>query len=229
MKARALAATLAAVLALAGCAASGSTASKAKPTGSTGASAKPSAHYTAPPAQLPVPGTTVPMSTATGPWPAPVLLNNGKDSAAYVAAAGLPYAEEMLSVHYHAHIDIFADGQRIQVPPYLGFVASGTNVQGLAPLHTHDGSGVIHIENDVPATFLLGQVLTEWGVRFTADCLGGYCTGGGKQLAVFVDGKRQTGDPTRIVLTKHEEIAIIYGTPDQMTNVPSSFTFRNGT
>src|SRR6185503_21020708 len=92
-----------------GCASSGSAASRPRSTKS--ADASPSAHYTAPPAELPVAGTTVTMSTAPGPWPAPVLLDSGKESAAYVAAAGLPYAEEMLSIHYHAHLDVIVDGK----------------------------------------------------------------------------------------------------------------------
>jgi hypothetical protein len=221
----AVVAAVAAALMVTGCASSGS---KPATAGSSSTSTSPSAHYTAPPDTLPVPGTTVAMSTAAGPWPAPVLLDSGRDSAAYVAAAGLPYAEEMLSVHYHAHVDVIVDGKAIPVPAYLGFVAKGNNVLGLAPLHTHDASGVIHIENDVPAKFVLGQVFTEWGVRFTSTCLGSYCAGAGKELAVFVDGKRQSGDPTRIVLTKHEEIAVVYGTPDEMTHVPSSYTFTNG-
>jgi hypothetical protein len=216
-----------AALALVGCT-SGTTKPKADVSASGSPTLTPIAHYTAPPANLPVPGVGVSMSTAPAPWPAPVLLSEGKDSAAYVAAAGLPYAEEMLTVHYHAHLDVIVDGKRVPVPRYVGFVAKGTSVSGLAPLHTHDDSGVIHIENDKPATFLLGQVLVEWGVRFSADCLGSYCTGGGKELAVFVDGKRQTGDSTGIVLTKHEEIAIVYGTPDELTKVPSSYKFPSG-
>ena len=222
-----LAATALALLTVAACASSGSP-KAVQPGASDPASSSPSAHYTAPPSVLPVPGTTVSMSTAAGPWPAPVLLDNGRESAAYVSAAGLPYAAEMLSIHYHAHLDVIVDGKPLPVPAYLGFVATGTSVQGLAPLHTHDASGIIHIENDVPATFVLGQVFTEWGVRFTSSCLGAYCTGGGKELAVFVGGKRQSGDPTRIVLAKHQEIAVVYGTPSEMTNVPSTFTFPNG-
>jgi len=221
-----LAAAAVALVALAGCASSGAGAVKTQSSGSPNPS--PSGHDRAPPSVLPVPGTTVTMSTAEGPWPAPVLLDSGRQSAAYVAAAGLPYAEEMLSIHYHAHLDVIVDGKQLPVPAYLGFVAAGTKVQGLAPLHTHDASGIIHIENDVPATFVLGQVFTEWGVRFTSSCLGAYCAGGGKELAVFVNGTRQTGDPTRIVLTKHEEIAVVYGTADQMAKVPSSYKFTNG-
>jgi hypothetical protein len=217
------------LVALTGCASSsGATqAGPSAPTEATG-SPTPSGHYTAPPATLPVPGTTVTMSTGPAPWPAPVLVGQGKDSAAYVAAAGLPYAEEMLSIHYHAHLDVVVDGKAVPVPAYLGFVAKGQSVQGLAPLHTHDFTGVIHIENDVPATFVLGQVFVEWGVRLSADCVGSYCTGGGKELAVFVNGKRVTDDPSRIVLAKHQEIAVVFGTPQQLINVPSSYKFSNG-
>jgi hypothetical protein len=215
----------AALVALAGCTSSSST---PKVHVTAPGSTSPSKHYTAPPSVLPVPGTGAVMSTNPAPWPAPALVAQGKDSAAYVAAAGLPYAEEMLSVHYHAHLDVIVDGKSVPVPQGLGFVAKGQSVQGLAPLHTHDFSGVIHIENDVPATFVLGQVFAEWGVRFSATCVGSYCSGGGKELAVFVDGKRQSGDPTRIVLQKRQEIAVVYGTADQLAKVPSSYKFPGG-
>lgn len=197
---------------------------------SVAASASPSGTktYTAPPSTLPVPGTTVTMSTAPPPWAPPAVIDNGALSAAYVAAAGLPYAEEMLQVHYHAHLDITINGKKVEVPPYLGWVAKGRSAIGLSPLHTHDASGVIHIENSVPADFVLGQVFVEWGVRFTPTCLAGFCSGGGNDLAVFVNGKRYDGDPTRIVLTKHEEIAIEYGATGTLPTPPSSYHFTNG-
>lgn len=184
--------------------------------------------YTAPPGQLPVSGTTVPMSAAEAPWPAPVLVAQGKDSAAYVRAAGLPYAEEMLKVHYHAHLDVSVNGAKVPVPAYLGFVAKGNSVIGLAALHTHDDSGVIHVENAVRAQFLLGQVFTEWGVRFTSTCLGAYCTGSGKELSVFVNGKKYDGDPQWLVMTKHMEIAVEYGDSGKLPSPPSSYNFPNG-
>ena len=145
-----------------------------------------------------------------------------------VAAAGLPYGEEVTTVHYHAHLDVIVDGKPVPVPAYIGFVAKGKSALGLSALHTHQFDGIIHIENSVPATFLLGQFFDEWGVRFSNDCVGAYCAGGGKQFAVFVNGQRQTGDVTRIVLAKHQEIAVVYGTPDQLGHVPSSYHFTNG-
>jgi len=156
------------------------------------------------------------------------VINNGADSESYVAAAGLPFAEEMLSVHYHAHLDVNVNGKSVTVPPYIGYVTEGTKALGLAPLHTHDDAGIVHIENSVPATFYLGQFFIEWGVRFTTSCLGPYCTGNGKELAVFVDGRRSTGDPTQLVLKKHQEIAVEYGDAGKLPTPPSSYSFPSG-
>ena len=182
--------------------------------------------YRSPPPTLPV-GSPA-LSTDQPPWLPPAVIDQGKDSADYVAAAGLPYSEEMLSVHYHAHLDIFDAGKKVDVPPYIGFVARCNKVSGLAPLHTHQSDGIIHIENSVPATFVLGQFFIEWGVKLTADCVGGLCTGNGKELAFFVDGKKFSGDPATIVLKKHEEIAIEYGDTGKLPTPPSSYAFPDG-
>ena len=228
MRRTSVAVALLALLSLAGCTSSHRAAPSPSPTTSGAPTSRPTGDYTAPPPRLPVPGVAVTMSTATAPWPAPALIDQGAKSADYVAAAGLPYGEETTKVHYHAHLDVIVDGKQVPVPAYIGFVAKGKNALGLSALHTHQFDGIVHIENSVPATFLLGQFFDEWGVRFSNDCLGAYCTGGGKQFAVFVNGQRQTGDVTHIVLAKHQEIAVVYGTPDQLAHVPSSYHFTNG-
>ena len=182
--------------------------------------------YTAPPSTLPA--KSVPLTTAAPPW-GPPLLTQSQQTADYVAAAGLPcLGTEMLEVHYHAHLDINVNGNPVVVPQYLGFVAEGNQVAGLAPLHTHDNTGIIHIENSVPATFYLGQVFIEWGVKFTPACLGPYCASKGKELAVFLDGKRYKGDPTKLVLKKHEEIAVEYGATGKLPTPPSTYAFPAG-
>jgi len=64
-----------------------------------------------------------------------------------------------------------------------------------------------------------------WGVRFTPDCIGGYC----KQLTpwrVYVNGTLSPGDPRTIPLKAHEEIAIVIGTPP--AKIPSSFVWPKG-
>ena len=175
---------------------------------------------------MPVPGTTITLSTAPPPW-LPPAVSDAANSAAYVTAAGLPFSLEMLDVHYHAHLDINVNGKPVDVPPYVGYVLQGKKAS-LAPLHTHDKSGVIHIENSVPATFLLGQFFVEWGVRLSPTCVGGYCADATHDFAVYVNGKPYAGDPGQIVLTKHEEIAIEYGAKGKLPKPPSSYVFPNG-
>lgn len=225
--------TIALVAALAACSGGGSGGPKPTstptstptPTGSSAASCPPAPEYKAPPAKLPT--QPVPLTTAKPPWPPP-LLTQPQQTGAFVTAAGLPCSEEMLQVHYHAHLDINVDGKAVVVPQYLGFVASGDQVAGLAPLHTHDSTGLIHIENSVPATFILEQLFIEWGVKFTPRCLGPYCAGHGKELALFVNGSRYNGDPTKLVLKSHQEIAIEYGDTGKLPQPPASYAFPSG-
>ncbi len=100
---------------------------------------------------------------------------------------------------------------------------------GYAPLHTHDASGVIHVESPTARAYTLGDFFAVWGVRFTPSCLGGYCAGGGRQLRVYVDGRPYRGDPANLVLASHQELVVAYGTPAQLPSpVPSSYRFAPG-
>ena len=84
-------------------------------------------------------------------------------------------------------------------------------------------SGLIHVEADRKGSFTLGQFFDEWGVRLSASCLGSYCSGGGKELRVYVDGTRAGGDPRLIVLTNRQEIAVVFGGPADFRSVPTSY------
>lgn len=141
-------------------------------------------------------------------------------------AIGLPaLTEEGQLVHTHQHLDLFVDGKPVAVPDDIGIGRSF-----ISPLHTHvGGDGVLHVESPTAVSYSLGQFFAVWGVRLDARCIGGRCEGDGKRLRVWVDGKPVEGDPTRVVLADHQEIAIAYGTPDQMPDpVPSSYDFPEG-
>jgi len=183
-----------------------------------------------------VPTATPPhldVNTGPAPWPRP------DDAIARVAAAGLPaFKSEQLFFHVHAHLDVFVDGKPLVVPAGIGIggdanaqigTQNGRQVAGLvgecshpciSPLHTHDQTGVLHVENDKDRQINLGQLFTEWGVRFNADCVGGYCAPD-KPHIVYVDGKQFAGDASTIVLKDREEIAVVIGTPPPQ--IPSSF------
>ena len=156
------------------------------------------------------------------PWDRPA------DQQAQVTKARLVLtSQETLTVHYHAHLDVFVDGATVAVPAGLGInvgpdgQAPPHGAPGIAPLHTHDESGVLHIEAPKDAKFTLGQVFTEWGVALDSDHVGAYPVN-----EVVVDGKPYDGDPARVVLSAHEEIAVVAGTGT--VDPPSSYAFPAG-
>jgi hypothetical protein len=128
-------------------------------------------------------------------------------------------------VHIHQHLDLYVEGHKVTVPAGIGIDPA----VGYAPLHTHDPSGVIHVESPVVRGYTLGQFFAVWGVRFTPSCLGGDCAGGGRQLRVYVDGRPYRGDPTTLTLAYHQELVVAYGTAAQLPSpVPSAYRFPPG-
>lgn len=169
------------------------------------------------------PGSLPGMLTGPAPWP-----NNTAELQARLSAMGLPaLASEGTVLHIHQHLDIFIDGMRPTVPSEIGILTSPQLI--FSPLHTHDTSGIIHVESPTEETFTLGQFFDVWGVPFTQTCLGGYCTGGRKTLQVFVDGHEVTGDPTQVELQPQQEIVVAFGTTAELPKpVPSSYAFPAG-
>jgi hypothetical protein len=154
-------------------------------------------------------------------WPRP------DDTANRARAIGLSVAPmEGTARHFHVHLDVLVDGRPVQVPAGLGIASSGRE---LSELHTHDTSGVLHIE--APTTgrrYVLGQLFTEWNVRLDAGDMGGLRAGGGRTLAAYVDGRRQSGDPADVELTPHREIALVYGPATAHPKVPAAYRFEPG-
>jgi hypothetical protein len=148
-----------------------------------------------------------------------------------VAAAGLPgFTSEQLFFHVHAHLDVLVDGKAEPVPPGIGISDELARAfqQGkprcsqpcISPLHTHADDGVLHVENDKERQITLGQLFTEWGVRFNDQCVGGYCAPD-KPHKVYVGGVEFTGDASTIMLKDREEIAVVIGTPP--ASIPAKF------
>jgi hypothetical protein len=150
------------------------------------------------------------------------------DPMALTRVAGLvPETAERLAYHVHAHLDVFVNGTHRLVPGGIGINMDdpGCAQACISPLHTHDVSGIVHIESATPRSFTLGQFFTEWGVRLDKNCVGTYCTPG-TPVAVYVGGKPVSGDPRTIELTDQREIAIVIGTPP--AQIPSEGDFSGG-
>lgn len=50
----------------------------------------------------------------------------------------------------------------------------------------------------------------------------------GKSLRVFVNGTPQTGNPAAILFKAHDEVAVVYGTPQPSETIPSKYEFAEG-
>jgi hypothetical protein len=64
----------------------------------------------------------------------------------------------VVSIHSHPQLAIFINDVRVTIPAQIG-ISAGC----LRPLHTHDASGMIHIETDVNRTYTLKDFFLIWG------------------------------------------------------------------
>jgi hypothetical protein len=151
-----------------------------------------------------------------GPWPV-----DYRFLADRLAPLGLTTlaGHSGLVEHYHAHLDVYVNGKKVKVPALVG-INPGAGY--LTELHTHDGTGVVHIESQQHGDYTLGQFLAEWGVYLDQRCVGAYCNG----LKWYVNGERQTGNPAGLVFKPHQQIALVIGKPP--AKVPSSYQFPPG-
>jgi hypothetical protein len=197
-----------------------------------------SAEPAAPPAApAPPPAEVAPAPTpAEGavPWPLP-------DNPAELAeAAGLELQRrEFFFLHVHAHLDVFVNGEPVEIPGGIGIVTTDPGVQSgevngapafggievceepcISPVHTHDNTGVVHTESPENTLNHLGQFFTQWDVRLDEECVGGYCAPDAN-IAVYVDGEPFEENPADIELADLRQITIVIGTPPD--TIPTSY------
>jgi hypothetical protein len=127
---------------------------------------------------------------------------------------------EALTYHVHQHLDIWVNGKKQQVPAFIG-IDDGSFI---TELHTHDNSGIIHVEAGKEFPYTLGQFFGVWGLRLSKTCIGAYCATTTTPFKVYLDGKPYTGDPNDLVLKNHEEIAIVYGKPPN--KMPDTYDWK---
>jgi hypothetical protein len=130
--------------------------------------------------------------------------------------------------HIHAHLSIIANGEQRAIPLAVGVhdafllhdfvVAAGCFYW----LHTHEGSGIIHIEAPITSTFTLGQFFDIWGQPLTRSNVGGFAG----DVTAYVDSTLYDGDLAAIDFQAHRQITLIVGTvPDTIPfySFPSAY------
>jgi len=173
------------------------------------------------PPSTPAVSTPHPVTVTTSTsWDAPT------DASAAAAQAGLPMlGQEMLAVHYHAHLDVRIAGTPVLVPAGLGIDVAR---QQISPLHTHDATGVIHIESQADIPYTLGQLFIEWGQPLAAGQVGPHRLGQGEVLRVFRNGQPVSGDPAALRFTGHDQDVVWVGPATAYPSVPATYRFPQG-
>ena len=125
-------------------------------------------------------------------------------------------AQEGTSLHVHAHVALFDRGKQIQIPRYIGFAPNPQLPGGgcLYWIHTHDASGIIHVEApDLHppggGPYTLGMLFDIWGQPLGADNIAGFKG----PVTAYVNGAKYDGDLRAIPLSAHQEITLEVGTP----------------
>jgi len=168
-------------------------------------------------------------STSAGPSPIPLVdgTNIGKPLIAVakfgadtpkggqgqtvdgIECAGGEYA----TLHVHPHLSIFYKGTQVMVPRLIG--AAPKPPQGcLYWIHTHDGTGIIHIESPVLAPtgssgFNLGMLFDIWGQPLDSGNIAGLKG----PVTAFVNGQKYDGDLRLIPMISHQQITLEVGAP----------------
>jgi hypothetical protein len=170
-----------------------------------------------PTADATAPGALPGLLTTDPPWPA-----NTDQLADRLAVLDLP--PEGTAEHLHVPLYVYVDGEQVTVPANLGLSQAG-----VSPLHTHDELGTVHVESAVAVDFTLGQFFDVWGVRLTADCVGGDCADAERALRVYSGGEEVTGNPRDVVLEDSSAVVVTMGTEDQVPDpVPTGFPSGDG-
>lgn len=120
-------------------------------------------------------------------------------------------ANQML-LHNHVRLNVTVDGRPVVVPAHIGMTMVGKaedpllygdhsldkyGMAGMSPLHTHDATGLIHVESNTMRNFTLGEFLDIWqGLNIN-----------GKTVIATLDGK-PVSDFRNILLKDGEQVML---------------------
>jgi len=115
-------------------------------------------------------------------------------------------------LHNHVRLNVTVDGQPVVVPAHIGMAMVGQaeepllygdhsldkyGMAGMSPLHTHDTTGLIHMESNAMRNFTLGEFLDIWKGLDT----------NGKTVIATLDGK-PVSDFRSILLRDGEQVTL---------------------
>ncbi|MCW3027056.1 MAG: hypothetical protein JWN81_267 [Solirubrobacterales bacterium] len=161
------------------------------------------------------PGLTIAgpgLQTGKPPWPPEY-----QHLAQRLHEIGIP-AGGKETFHIHAMVHIYVNGLLSPLPANIGL----DSAKGLeSSLHTHDSTGIIHMEAPHPYRYTLGDFFSVWGVKLGPAQVGGLTGYGGDHLHFYLNG-RPLRDPAALVLQKGDSVVIGYGPDSSFPHKPST-------
>ena len=107
--------------------------------------------------------------------------------------------------HIHPILRIIANGKPQEIPANIGIKGGCMN-----PLHTHDASGVLHVESPEKRDFTVADFFAVWGQPFSKDQILNYKADAMHPIRTSVNGTSvDTNENT--VLRDKDQIVITYG------------------
>ncbi len=105
--------------------------------------------------------------------------------------------------HYHARIQITQNGKNITVPENIGITG-----ECIHPLHTHNTTGLIHMDYPKKFDFTLGDFFDIQGIILNDKQIGSIKTYDGYKIIVKINNKIITKDLRHIILKDLDTITI---------------------
>ncbi|HEY4896366.1 MAG TPA: hypothetical protein VII01_09785 [Solirubrobacteraceae bacterium] len=124
--------------------------------------------------------------------------------------------------HIHALLHIYVNGLLSPLAANIG-LDPAKHLE--SSLHTHDHTGVIHMEAPHPFKYTLGDFFMVWGVKLGPAQLGPLKGLGGDHLHFYVNGKLLS-DPAAYVLRNRDSVVIGYGPDSSFPHTPSTFLLK---
>jgi hypothetical protein len=115
-------------------------------------------------------------------------------------------------MHIHPQLSLLIGEKSLTVPAQIGIDPSlwkdhtldefgmqsmpEMNMSAMAPLHTHDDSGIVHVESTVNRNYQLGEFLDIWGLNLDGKTV--KMTVSGKPLTSFRDHVLRDGEQIKL-------------------------------
>ena len=117
---------------------------------------------------------------------------------------GTSHEQDRMAFHWHPRLSMTISGQAVMIPANIGIDPSlwqdhsldaygmqampSMGMGAMAPLHTHDASGKIHLESLEVRDYTLGDFFRIWGESFDSQQVLGHTAQPGHRVWMVVDG-----------------------------------------